>query len=151
MKTCGKCKIEKALELFPKVKRESSKYRSKCKQCFALDFKNYKSRHPDKVKLTNRNRYLKNKDEFIANVAEWHKKNPEKVKEKSQRRRNRIKLCTPKWANLNEIKEFYKNCPSGHEVDHIIPISNKNICGLHVIYNLQYLKTESNKSKSNNF
>ena len=37
------------------------------------------------------------------------------------------------------IKEFYANCPKGYHIDHIIPLQGKNISGLHVLSNLQYV------------
>lgn len=43
-----------------------------------------------------------------------------------------------------KIREFYKNCPIGFEVDHIIPISRK---GKHRLNNLQYLTREENLKK----
>jgi hypothetical protein len=64
--------------------------------------------------------------------------------------RRALKLkATPKWSNINKIKEIYKNCPKGYHVDHIIPLKGKNVSGLHVYWNLQYLKYNINMSKSN--
>ncbi len=53
---------------------------------------------------------------------------------------------TPPDADLEIIKDFYKNCPEGYEVDHIHPISKG---GLHHQDNLQYLTIFENRSKSN--
>jgi hypothetical protein len=52
----------------------------------------------------------------------------------------------PPWADLDKIKEIYKNRPKGYHVDHIHPISKG---GLHVHYNLQYLPAIDNIKKSN--
>lgn len=49
-------------------------------------------------------------------------------------------------ANSNKIKEIYANCPPGHEVDHIIPLSKG---GLHHEDNLQYLTIRENRRKYN--
>ena len=61
------------------------------------------------------------------------------------------KRRTPKWANLDKIREFYENCPDGMEVDHIIPLRGKDITGLHIETNLQYLSKSDNSRKGNRF
>ena len=57
--------------------------------------------------------------------------------------------ATPSWASLEDITQFYKNCPELHHVDHIIPLQGKYVCGLHVLSNLQYLPAKDNINKSN--
>lgn len=58
---------------------------------------------------------------------------------------------TPSWADTEKIKEVYDNCPSGHHVDHIVPLNGQLVSGLHVHYNLQYLTPSENTSKNNKF
>lgn len=57
----------------------------------------------------------------------------------------RKKYQTPVDEDLSAIKQFYKDCPDGYEVDHIIPISKG---GAHSLSNLQYLTSVENKKKS---
>ena len=49
-------------------------------------------------------------------------------------------------ADHEKIKQIYLNCPPGHEVDHIIPVSRG---GLHHEDNLQYLPVTENRKKGN--
>lgn len=65
-----------------------------------------------------------------------------------------ILLRTPPWVDQKEqksISEFYRNCPEGYHVDHIVPLNGLSVCGLHVLCNLQYLKASDNCSKYNKF
>tara|TARA_R100000664_G_scaffold17279_1_gene26204 strand:+ start:161 stop:553 length:393 start_codon:yes stop_codon:yes gene_type:complete len=60
----------------------------------------------------------------------------------------------PPWVDrdhLKEIREFYKNCPKGYEVDHVIPLQGDTVSGLHMMANLQYLTAEENGRKSNSW
>lgn len=69
-----------------------------------------------------------------------------KSKEANANYRAKLNSQTPHNVDRLAIKEFYTNCPVGHEVDHIIPISKG---GLHTLENLQYLTISDNRKKSN--
>jgi 5-methylcytosine-specific restriction endonuclease McrA len=69
-----------------------------------------------------------------------------RVRECSAKYRAALKNQTPPTADRQAIFLFYKNCPNGYEVDHIIPISKG---GLHDMSNLQYLTIKENRTKSN--
>jgi hypothetical protein len=105
----------------------------------------YCLKNQDKIKRTNKLYTLNNKDK----IKEYHLKNPHIQKFRNAKRRATKLKATPKFANLNKIKKIYKNCPKGYHVDHIIPLQGKNVCGLHVEWNLQYLTPSANCSKSN--
>lgn len=68
-------------------------------------------------------------------------------------RRQRIKLATPPWVDTAEIFRFYKNKPKGMVVDHIHQLvgwseyRNHISCGLHVLWNLQYIDAKTNREK----
>ena len=57
----------------------------------------------------------------------------------------------PKWADMEKIREIYINRPEDCHVDHIIPLRGKNVSGLHVEHNLQYLPIKENMRKHNNY
>jgi 5-methylcytosine-specific restriction endonuclease McrA len=60
------------------------------------------------------------------------------------------KLRIPKFGQ-DGIVTFYKNCPDGMVVDHIIPLQSKLVSGLHVLWNLQYLTPLQNLCKGNKY
>lgn len=62
-------------------------------------------------------------------------------------RKVHVKRATPAWADLSAITKFYRACPKGSHVDHIIPLRGERVSGLHVLPNLQYLTARANMSK----
>ena len=79
----------------------------------------------------------------------YRKKNKEHINFKNRTRKAMLKQRIPRWANLDEIRSIYLNCPENHHVDHIIPLCGDIVCGLHVEYNLQYLPAIENIRKHN--
>ena len=116
----------------------------------------------EKRKPKKKEHYLLNKDKVKNRQTynpEYHRLYYQKNKERFRKsrlasvrareisKRNR----TPKWADLKAIKEFYKNCPPGYHVDHIVPLHGKLVSGLHVLENLQYLPARDNLKKANKY
>lgn len=97
------------------------------------------------------NGLLKRRHSLRAGTRVYTKRNPNIVNANTAKRRAARLKRTPVWADLTAIKEFYKSCPAGYEVDHIIPLQGKLVSGLHVLSNLQYLLISDNRSKGNKF
>lgn len=83
--------------------------------------------------------------------ASLYEANPEVYRSISARCRAARLKRVPPWSETEAIREFYKNCPQGYEVDHIHPLLGKTISGLHVLANLQYLPKLENRAKGNKF
>lgn len=105
--------------------------------------KAYYERNPDKMKAkrdTDQQR-KRLKDHYAANKPYYH--------EKSTRRRRNMDMASLGGKYREETIEMYAKCPEGHEVDHIVPLKGKEVCGLHVPWNLQHLSKSENRKKSN--
>lgn len=156
-KKCSLCKEIKAITEFYKI-RNGKYFNSYCKPCANKDqMKRAKIQYNNdeefrKTKLNhNANWREKNRKRFNYAISNWKKQNKHLVRFYSANRYSAEIYRTPKWANLERIKEIYKNCPEGHSVDHIVPLQGKTVCGLHVENNLQYLTPSENSKKGNRF
>ena len=114
--------------------------------------RNYRLRNRDKLLAKQREVREENRDAYNAYMREYHQKNKtHRVKYINAFRRGKLSNATPIWANKKEIRLFYKNCPPGFHVDHIIPLNGNIVSGLHVTNNLQYLPATENIKKGNKF
>ena len=142
----NKDKIKERAKLYYLKNKEKIKiYAENNKERILKYHKEYRLKNKHKIKEYT----LKNKDKINKTYRLYHLNNPHISKNKTSKRRATKLNATPKFANLDKIKEIYKNCPKGYHVDHIVPLQGDNVCGLHVEWNLQYLTPYDNKSKSN--
>ncbi len=103
--------------------------------------------------------YENNKDSNREHGRKWCSENPERVAYHSGLRRALERSAAPAWlsdADLDEIQRIYaernrmtKLTGVQHHVDHIVPLKGKNVCGLHVPWNLQVLSASENIRKKN--
>ena len=84
----------------------------------------------------------------------------DRVKEtvRETKRNDQKKLATPSWANPAILKSFYKTARDislatgvQHHVDHVIPLQNELVCGLHCEANLRIITAADNLTKHNDF
>ena len=101
-------------------------------------------------------RYQKvNKEKKSLWQEKYRKNNLSKIAAKEAKRRAKKFNATPNWltpehlAEIETIYEYARNL--GYHVDHIIPLNNPKVCGMHVPWNLEAIPSIENIKKSNNF
>ena len=102
--------------------------------------------------------YAKNRGRLAAARQLWAKENKARILHLNALRKIRVKRATPFWADRARILDVYRlaerlTLETGilHHVDHVVPIAGKDVCGLHVHYNLQPLPWGDNIRKRNSF
>lgn len=163
MKTCPSCSTCKPLGMFSKSSGRYDGLQSHCKACRSA------RRKAD---------YSKNKEREIKVNKSWSESNPVAVKAKASRyrksehgsayynaksakRRSAQLNATPAWLTKEQeddiksmyvlAKKFEKLCNVEYHVDHIVPLAGKDVCGLHVPWNLQLLPASINLAKGNKY
>jgi hypothetical protein len=75
-----------------------------------------------------------------------------------KRRKMRISLATPPWADRQQIRALYemaramsRRTGNLHVVDHIVPLHHSLVCGLHVPANMRVVPERINAEKHNRF
>lgn len=144
MKVCTKCLCEKPLLSFGKHKLGHNGIRSTCKDCDNIYNKEYHQKNAERIRAHKRvyqlDHYHKNKIQYYARNA---------------KRRAGLAKATPSWLkeeDFDDIKNFYEEAKYfSYDVDHIIPLKGKLVCGLHVPSNLQIISRKENVTKNNNY
>lgn len=161
-KTCRTCNQEKVLdEFYCRQKPNGPYYNLDCKSCFSNRNRDYRKSNSEQVKLVEKTYWLKNKDKNRAKSKKHYELNKSFYKAKSSERRATKRQATPSWLSKRHKKEIQDlfwlaqdlRSVTGEEyhVDHIVPLTNEIVCGLHVPWNLQILPSDINLSKSNSF
>lgn len=158
MKFCSNCGIEKPLDEFYDNKNKKDGKHCHCKECSRALKREWAAKNKDKVASYDKEWQEKNKDKKAKSYKKWQQTHKGFVNSINSKRRADEKAATPSWADLDKIRSFYNvaqylDWASGgfvkHHVDHIVPLRGKNVCGLHVEYNLQVLTQDDNLRKSN--
>jgi len=135
-------------------KAACKKWRAKNKEYDSQRCKTWKAENAESV----REYQEKWKAENPEYHAEWRAKNPLKTREYSASYRVARDRAKPSWAVDRLISAVYRRAVAltrltgiPHEVDHVIPLKGRNVCGLHIHQNLRAISISENRSKGNRF
>jgi hypothetical protein len=147
-----------------------------CVECMKEDWvvDNEKRKEKPKseaAKAAGKRYYERNREAVIARAAarpheevrtykeKYKAANPELYKALTSVRKRRHRNATPPWVTKEQklqIRRLYleaqrltKITGERYVVDHIVPLLNDSVCGLHVPWNLRVMTQEENLRKSN--
>jgi hypothetical protein len=129
MKLCAKCNVVKSKFLFSLDNASKDKLRTICKKCDAAYKSNWRKNNPHKHSATNARHYAKKLERMLT----WGKQH--------------LKPEIENWYKRAKLATIFMREP--YEVDHIEPLRGKDVCGLHVPWNLTLLTKAENLSKGN--
>lgn len=142
-----------------KIKQSQERWLKNNKEKDSLRRKSYRKKNEEKISQRIKKWNEDNKIRNTENKRRWAKNNKHKGAMYTSQRRARLIRATPKWLTqeqLYEIEEWYIICKEIQwlseeplEVDHIIPLQGKNVCGFHHPDNLRIIPRAKNRQKSN--
>lgn len=158
------------------VSKSARRYYDENKEQLKKKWKKYYENNKEKCNKASAKWAKENVEKSRARFLRYRHKNLEKVNNynrlrrlsnlardaaKTAKRRSRKREATPNWLteeHMLQILSFYeessrlsKSTGVKHHVDHIVPLRGKNVCGLHVPWNLQVITAEENLKKRNKY
>ena len=118
--------------------------------------KAWRENNPEKHKKNKLNFSNRNRARILAKDRVWRSLHPGRNSVHSANHSAAKLKALPKWANEFFIKEAYslarlrtKLFGFKWDVDHIVPLQSKIVCGLHCEHNLQVIPKSLNLTKAN--
>lgn len=126
-----------------------------CLECAKIQNRIWAIANRRKVALTKHQWWRANKEKVALGSRQWRRAHRGVMNAENARRRAQKLKATPSWlteAQWRAIRKVYElAAQKGLTVDHVIPLQNERVCGLHVPWNLQLLSKEQNSKKGNTF
>lgn len=139
-----------------KIRVARANYRHKNKEKLAIAAKLYRENNIEKCRVREITYKESHRTEARYRSSMWAKKNPERTTFLARKHQAARLNAVPKWANEFFMDEAYrlsalrtKVTGIKWEVDHIVPLQSKLVCGLHCEQNIQVIPALLNKKKSN--
>ncbi len=165
MKECSKCKQVKPYEAFHKNASNKDGYNFQCKECRKEGCASYfASLSKEDKEVRNESKRLwaaKNKDHVLDYAKAYASVNKARRTATQRKRELAKKQRTPSWLSEQDLLHILclyqvaamrnRETDIAWHVDHIVPIQGKNVCGLHVPWNLQVIPALENNRKYNKY
>lgn len=124
-----------------------------CIECARLRWHLYPSTRAKNAR--NRNK-PESKVKSAIRDRKWRTENQEHCSDYSAQKRARRRKATPAWSDPKARMEFYRDAKRitketgiKHQVDHIVPLKSKRVCGLHCEANMRVIPATENLQKRN--
>jgi hypothetical protein len=174
---CKDCKKVKSKEYKAnnkdKVRESAKRYRVENKEAISEYYRNLRLTNPELLNERSKEYRRNNPEKCKAYTKYYNETFPEKRKEtrrryssihkeetlaRSAKRKAAKRKAVPKFIDIDKVNFFYKEASRltietsiNYEVDHIVPITSKFVCGLHYHLNLQVITESENASKGNRY
>lgn len=149
--SCSDCGEIKAASEFYKHPSVGDGHLLNCRECRNRSNRERYARRPETREAVKRSQAKISCEKRAEWSRTWKRRNMDTVRADTNARRRRMRRQCPSWADRKAIRAFYRNCPPGYEVDHVIPLRGRNVSGLHLVENLQYLPALDNRRKGNEY
>jgi hypothetical protein len=150
------CGAVKPLDEFHNDSRKADGRTYRCKPCAKAAATASRQARLEQVRAYDRERQkLKPRDKVKETTAKHYQKKKAYYRERVSSRRAYMGKATPPWADKDamlaayEYAHWLREIGVDAEVDHIIPLYGRNVCGLHVHCNLRVVLKTENRSKNN--
>lgn len=166
---CKPCRVEDAVlwaqQNRERVARRMREWRQENITLLRAKARAHREKNHARILAEKRLHYRANKDRYHALNKKWKDDNPEWRLAKqplytAQYRAAKRRSAPPWLTSLHhrQIAVYYrvaarKTAQTGipHHVDHIVPLRGRNVCGLHVPWNLRITTAAKNLAKGNSF
>jgi len=142
-----------------KIKSLAVVYYQENKEKLDLKKKQWKLDNKEYLSRKRKERYEANKEIELAKTKIYRQNNKPKLNAKAASERAAKKQATPKWLKVDHktfieiqyqmAKLLEDRMGVEYHVDHIHPLQNESVCGLHVPWNLRVIPAVDNIRKGN--
>ena len=155
---CSSCYSVKSEDLFYRDETRN-RLREKCKDCTLTQSRLWREANKERKRATDKQYRTDNVSLLREKAAKHFILNKDKYAAATAKRKASKLRATPEWLTKNQLAEidyiyFLRKDASllsdyEYHVDHIVPLQGREVCGLHVPWNLQLLPKEVNYAKNN--